>query len=119
MKRRDFFKGIAATSGFAILAATSSSTIFSSIALAEGGLRKKAGADAGPEMVDPKDPTANSLGYVADAKKSPKSAGNKCSTCSLYQKTGMKDNKEIGSCAIFPKKFVNADAFCNSWAKKV
>jgi len=117
MKRRDFFKGVATLAGLTVVASTTSATLFSSIASAEGTPRKKPGSD-GPEMVDPKDPVAGSLGYVADAKKSPKSAGNKCATCTLFNKTGTKDKKDIGTCAIFPNKCVYADGFCNSWAKK-
>lgn len=94
------------------------STLSSNIALAEEGRRKKA-AGGDSDMVDINDPTAKAVGYVEDAKKAPKSAGNKCSTCTLYAKADKKNGKEVGTCALFPKKFVYGNGFCNSWAKKV
>ncbi|MFZ3230678.1 MAG: high-potential iron-sulfur protein [Pseudobdellovibrio sp.] len=115
MNRRNFFKNIAGFSGIALIAPVVISSIATKV-FAEEGRRKKAGA--GPEMVDANDPVVKGVQYVADAKKSPAAKGNKCSTCMLYAKKDMKDGKEIGSCSIFPNKFVHADGFCNSWAKK-
>jgi len=72
-------------------------------------------------MVDPKDPQAAALGYVADAKtvdakKYPRyAAGQVCSNCALY--TGKSDDK-TGPCSIFPGKHVAGPGWCSAWAKK-
>ncbi len=116
MKRREFFKNMLGVTGAMAITPLILTTI-GRHAFAEGGVRKKA-AGTESDMLDPNDPTAKAVGYVEDAKKSPKSAGNKCSTCTLYLKTGMKNGKEIGTCALFPKKFVMGIGYCNSWAKK-
>lgn len=117
MNRRNFFKNITSLSGVVLIAPAILSTIATN-AFAEEGRRKKTAAAAGPEMVDLNDPVAKGVQYVHDAKKSPNSKGNKCSTCMLYTKKEMKDGKEIGACSLFPNKFVYADGFCNSWVKK-
>lgn len=76
-------------------------------------------ANAGqPTMVDPKDGTAKAIGYIEDAKKAPAAKGNKCSNCSFYAKKETRNGKEVGTCLIFPGKYVYADGYCNSWAKK-
>lgn len=81
------------------------------------GPRVAFGAD-----VDPKDPQALALGYVADATmankgKFPKyAAGQDCSNCQLYQgKAG--DSK--GACPLFPGKTVEAKGWCSAYTKKV
>jgi hypothetical protein len=117
MKRRDFFKNMAKISGLAIAAPALISAFTGNVALAEEGRRKKSG-DTGAAMVDSNDQTAKAVGYVEDAAKSPKAAGNKCATCALFVKSDNKNGKEAGTCAIFPNKFVLANGFCNSWAKK-
>ena len=118
MKRRDFFKNAIGISGLALVAPVIITTLQSSTAVAEESRRKK--ADAGSsDMVDPNDPTAMALEYVEDAKKNKKSAGNKCATCNFYTKADKKNGKEVGACTLFPKKFVMANGYCNSWAKKV
>ncbi len=117
MKRRDFFKNMARISGLVIAAPALISAFTGNTAFAEESRRKKSG-NAGSEMVDPNDGTAKAVGYVEDSKKSPKAAGNKCATCSLFMKSENKNGKAAGTCAIFPNKFVPADAYCNSWAKK-
>jgi hypothetical protein len=61
--------------------------------------------------LDPKDATAQALGYVT---KSPNPA-QKCANCSLFQGSASDAN---GGCKIFPGKQVPADAYCKSWAKK-
>lgn len=115
MKRREFFKNVAGFAGTAALAPLIISSLGSSQAFAEEGRRKKAdGGGADSNLVDPKDPTAKAVGYVESSKLPEK----KCSGCSLYVKTEMKNGKEVGTCAIFPKKLVLANATCNSWAKK-
>ncbi|MGV3726734.1 high-potential iron-sulfur protein [Hydrogenophaga sp.] len=80
-----------------------------------------ANAQAQPAMVNEKDPTAVSLGYVADAtktdaKKYPKyAAGQKCGNCQLY--TG-KAGDAGGPCGIFPGKAVAANGWCSAYVKK-
>lgn len=72
-------------------------------------------------MVDPKDPQAVALGYVADAKnvdrkKFPKFApGQLCSNCALYQG---KATDPAAACAIFPGKKVAGPGWCSAWVKK-
>ena len=82
-----------------------------------------AGADAfaaGP-MVDEKDPTAASLGYVADATKANKTkyptyaAGQSCSTCQLYQG---KPGDASGPCPLYAGKEVSSKGWCSAYAKK-
>lgn len=72
-------------------------------------------------LVDEKDPTASSLGYVADASKIDKAkqpkfvAGSLCSNCQLYQG---KANAASGPCPIFAGKVVAAKGWCTAYAKK-
>lgn len=116
MKRRDFLKTVVGVASAATLVPMLTST-----ALAEERRRGSgsAAAQAGSEMVVPNDPTAKAVGYVENFKKSPTSGGSKkCQSCALYAKSSQKDGKEIGSCSIFQKKFVYADGYCNSYAKK-
>jgi hypothetical protein len=61
--------------------------------------------------LDPKDPTAQALGYVT---KSPNPA-QICANCSQFQGGASDAN---GGCKIFPGKQVAAGAYCKSWAKK-
>ena len=78
-------------------------------------------AQAQGAKVDEKDPTAVSLGYVADtakadAKKYPKhSKEQKCGGCALYQG---KAGDAAGACPLFAGKQVLAGAWCSAWAKK-
>lgn len=71
--------------------------------------------------VDPKDPTAVALGYVADtttvdAKKYPKHANTqKCSNCQLY--TG-KAADAWGGCSLFAGKQVAGPGWCSAYVKK-
>lgn len=113
MKRRDFFKKAFSSTGALVLAPVVLSTLKTSTALAVRGA-----ANPTSDLVDLKDNTAIAVGYIEDFKKSKTAKGNKCSTCSLYIKSGNKNGKEAGTCALFPKKFVYGDAYCNSWAKK-
>lgn len=72
-------------------------------------------------MVDEKDGQAQSLGYVADAKrvdakKYPQfKAGQQCSSCALYQG---KPADKAGACALFAGKQVAGKGWCSAWAKK-
>ena len=74
-----------------------------------------------PVLVDPKDPQAVSLGYVADAAKVDKAhfpkfaAGQSCGNCALYQGAA---GSAAGACPIYGGKSVPAKAWCNVWAKK-
>jgi hypothetical protein len=61
--------------------------------------------------LDPKDPTAQALGYVT---KSPNPA-QICANCNQFQGSASDAN---GGCKIFPGKQVPAGAYCKSWAKK-
>jgi hypothetical protein len=72
-------------------------------------------------MVDPKDPQAVALGYVADASKADKAKfknfapGQECTTCQLYQG---KAGAASGPCPLFAGKQVAAKGWCSAWAKK-
>jgi hypothetical protein len=76
---------------------------------------------AGAEMLSETDPTAKSLGYVADAKKVNAAAnpnykpGQRCSNCMQY--TG-KAGSAAGPCNIFPGKDVAAAGWCKVWVLK-
>lgn len=67
------------------------------------------------------DPTAQALGYKADATKVDKAkfghytAGDKCSTCALYQGAA---GSSSGACPMFGGKLVNAGGWCNAYSKK-
>ena len=115
MNRRKFVKNISGLTAGAIIAPFVLST-FGASAFAEESRRKKLGS--GPEMVDNKDQTAKALQYVDLAKTNPKSMGNTCANCQLYSKKEMKNGKEVGPCILFPNKYVYAEGYCNSWAKK-
>lgn len=117
MKRREFFKSILGLTGAVAIAPFILTTLNSSKAFTEESRRKKSGG-GDSDMVDPKEATAKAVGYVEDSKKAPKAAGNNCANCALYVKTEMKNGNEVGTCAIFPKKFVLGNGYCNSWAKK-
>ncbi len=71
--------------------------------------------------VDPKDPQAVALGYVADATKADKAkfpkyaAGQDCANCALYQG---KPGDASGPCPLFAGKTVAAKGWCSAWAKK-
>ena len=83
-------------------------------------LADTAGA-AGLPALDPKDPTAQALGFVADATKvdaaanSTFKAGQKCSTCAQFQ--GKASDASAG-CNIFAGKSVPAGGWCKVWAQK-
>lgn len=107
MKRRDFFKNMLGVAGAIAAAPVLLTTI-----QANAGERKK--KDAGPEMVSPNDPMAKGVKYTETSAMKDKS----CANCVLFKKTGAKDGKDIGTCAIFPGKFVYAKAHCTTWAPK-
>jgi hypothetical protein len=76
---------------------------------------------AGLPPLDPKDPTAQALGFVADAKSVDASANptykptQKCSTCAQYQG---KAGDATAGCNIFAGKSVPAGGWCKVWAQK-
>jgi hypothetical protein len=79
-------------------------------------------ADAAPAAaVDPNDPQAKSLGYVADTTKvDDKSnpmhkADQKCSNCVQFQG---KAGDAAAPCTIFAGKQVSGNGWCKVWAKK-
>lgn len=75
---------------------------------------------AGPGSVQESEPTAQALGYKANAKSVDKSkfpkyaAGQACGSCMFYQ-GGAAAN---GACPIFGGKLVAAKGWCNSYSKK-
>jgi hypothetical protein len=85
------------------------------------GAATLARAQAAPPLLDPKDPQAQALGYVADATKADKAkfpkyaAGQACAVCALYQgQTGAAS----GPCPLYAGKAVLAKGWCSAWAKK-
>jgi len=111
MKRRDFFKNIAGITGAIAVAPILLTALKSN---AEGRRGKKADAAGGSDMVDPNETTAKAVQYVEASKVK----GKNCANCAFYTKTEMKNGKEVGTCALFPKKFVYGNAYSISWAKK-
>ncbi len=78
-------------------------------------------AAAGLPLLDPKDPTAQALGYVADAAKVDAAANptfkptQKCGTCAQYQG---KAADATAACNIFAGKSVPQNGWCKVWAQK-
>ena len=74
-----------------------------------------------PPMVEPKDPTATALGYVADTatvdkKKFPKhEAAQNCNNCAIFQG---KAADAAGGCPLFAGKQVAGKGWCSAWVKK-
>ena len=69
-------------------------------------------------MVDPADPVALALGYVADAKTAKDSkyvAGSACANCALF---GGKVGDTAGPCPLYAGKQVASSAWCSSYVKK-
>jgi hypothetical protein len=81
--------------------------------------RQAALADA-PKLTE-SDPTAQALGYSADASKVDKAkwakyvAGQDCGNCSFYQG---KPNDAWGACPMFGGKQVSSKAWCSAYSKK-
>lgn len=117
--RRSFLKHL----GLGALLAGPIAATFGRILSAEAATPAKA------EMVDPKSPQAQALGYTTDAKKVdtkkwPKKAGpdgkkQACHTCQFYQAPAGTDPAKTASapCQIFGGKVVKSGAWCNSWTK--
>jgi hypothetical protein len=76
---------------------------------------------AGLPPLDPKDPTAQALGFVTDAKSVDATANptykpnQKCGTCAQFQ--GKATDASAG-CNIFAGKSVPAGGWCKVWAVK-
>lgn len=72
-------------------------------------------------MLDPADPAAVALGYVAVASKADTAkyknyvAGSLCSNCALY---GGKAGDAAGPCPLFPGKQVSAAGWSSAYVKK-
>jgi hypothetical protein len=87
---------------------------------AMGLMTSSADAAALPPL-DPKDPTAQALGFVTDATKVDAAAnatfkaGQKCSTCAQFQG---KATDATAGCNIFAGKSVPAGGWCKVWAAK-
>ncbi|GAP34398.1 high-potential iron-sulfur protein [Piscinibacter sakaiensis] len=86
------------------------------------GLALQAGRVAAQaKPVDPKDPQAAALGYVADAAQADKAkypkfaAGQACGSCQLYAGAA---GAATGACPLFAGKVVAAKGWCSAWAKK-
>ena len=85
------------------------------------GAATLARGQAAAPLVDPKDPVAASLGYVADASKADKAkypkyaAGQACGGCALYQG---KPGASSGPCPLYAGKAVSAKGWCSAWVKK-
>jgi len=85
------------------------------------GLMANSAAAAGLPPLDPADPTAQALGYVADATKVDAKANatykpnQKCSTCAQFLG---KAGDASGGCNIFAGKSVVAGGWCKVWAQK-
>jgi hypothetical protein len=82
-------------------------------------LSRQAFADA--PKVSESDPTAQALGYKADASKVDKAkftkfaAGQQCSNCSFFQG---KAGDAYGGCPMFAGKQVAATGWCSAYNKK-
>ena len=85
------------------------------------GLIANSAAAAGLPPLDPKDPTAQALGFVTDASKVDAAANptfkptQKCNTCAQYQG---KATDPTAACNIFAGKSVPAGGWCKVWAAK-
>ncbi len=85
------------------------------------GLIANSAASAGLPALDPKDPTAQALGFVTDASKVDAAANatykptQKCSNCAQF--LGKPADATAG-CNIFAGKSVPAGGWCKVWAAK-
>ncbi|MFD1560574.1 high-potential iron-sulfur protein [Paraburkholderia silviterrae] len=84
-------------------------------------LAKLPAALAADNQVQETDPTAQSLGYRADASHVDKAkypayvAGQNCANCALYQGPA---SSSSGPCPIFGGKVVSATGWCSAYSKK-
>lgn len=75
------------------------------------GLLVNFAAHGASPALDPSDPTAKALGYVAKSAKPDANCGN----CLQFQG---KAGDAMGACTIFAGKNVASTGWCMSWAKK-
>ncbi len=81
--------------------------------------RQSIAADLTP--LDPNDPTAKALAFVADASKVDAAAnpnfkpGQRCATCMQYQG---KPTDATAGCTIFPHHSVPAAGWCKVWIQR-
>jgi hypothetical protein len=75
------------------------------------GLFVNGPAVAAAAPLDPSDPTAKALGFVAKSAKPDQQCGN----CAQFQG---KSGDSQGACTLFPGKTVPSGGWCMSWAKK-
>lgn len=68
-------------------------------------------AASASSALDPNDPTAKALGYVAQSPK----ADERCASCLQFQGRA---GDATGPCTIFAGKNVASTGWCMSWAKK-
>ncbi len=127
MNRRGFFQSAFVAAG--------ALTLFSLVAKSEERRRGGGGTPtvAKPEMVDPKSPAAAGVSYVAnikdikDAKLKTERSGvqfkdQQCKACVFYvkDKEAAVGGKKAAPCQMpfAAGKFVAAEGWCSSWAKK-
>lgn len=85
------------------------------------GLLAQTAAAAALPALDPADPTAKALGFVADSSKvdaganPTHTAAQKCGTCAQFQG---KAGDATGGCNIFAGHSVPAGGWCKVWAQK-
>lgn len=78
-------------------------------------------AQADAPVLSESDPTAQALGYKANAAQVDKAkhanfqAGQSCANCNFYQG---KPGEAMGPCQVFGGKLVNAKGWCASYVKK-
>jgi hypothetical protein len=63
------------------------------------------------ELVNPEDPVAKSLSYLAVST----TENQNCNNCQLYFS---QEDSAVGACAIFPNNVVASEAWCSAWTKK-
>lgn len=79
------------------------------------GLSRTARAAELPRVTE-EEPTAVALKYVHDASRSARPAADQvCHNCRYFKGT---EQTEWERCDLFPGKAVNANGWCNVWAKK-
>lgn len=100
---------------------TTRRAFFQIIPLAGAAVLCARSALAAAPQLDPKDPQAAALGYVADATKADKAKypkyapGQACGNCQLFQG---KAGDATAPCPLFGGKQVGAKAWCSAYVKK-
>jgi hypothetical protein len=80
-----------------------------------------ASSNAAAPVLSENDPTARSLSYRSNAAQVDRARfpryqpGDACASCQFYRGTA---GSEMGPCAIYGGKLVNAKGWCNAYAKK-